>query len=119
MRRLPAVAAASLLLLAACSDGVDRTVAVEAHDFSFHGLDGFAGTAGEKVTFQMRNTGPTADHEFVVIDPDGVVIGAVGRTPVGQGGKKTVTLEKPGDYTFVCFVDDHLSRGMTGMFRVG
>lgn len=104
--------------LAGCgSDGVDRTVPLSAHDFGYQGLEAFTGVAGEKVEFEMTNTGP-ARHEFVVIDPDGTVIGGI--TPIApkETATKKLSLKKPGTYTFACFVDDHLWRDMKGTFEV-
>jgi uncharacterized cupredoxin-like copper-binding protein len=104
--------------LAGCSgDGVDRTVPLSAHDFAYEGLEAFAGIAGEKVKFEMTNTGP-ARHEFVVIDPDGTVIGGI--TPIAptETATKKLSLKKPGTYTFACFFDDHLWRDMKGTFQV-
>ena len=106
------------LALAGCSgDGVDRTVPLSAHDYAYQGLESFTGVAGEKVEFEMMNIGPS-QHEFVVIDPDGTVIGGI--TPIAPAatGRKKLSLKKPGTYTFACFVDDHLSRDMKGTFQV-
>ena len=110
--------AAALLALAACSaDGVDRTVGVESYDYSYRGLEAFVGTAGEKVRFRLTNGGP-ARHEFVVIDPDGTVIGGVPPADAADDGTVRLSLKKPGTYTFACFVDDHLWRDMKGTFEV-
>jgi uncharacterized cupredoxin-like copper-binding protein len=104
--------------LTGCSgDGVDRTVAVSAHDFGYQGLEAFTGVAGEKVKFELHNTGP-APHEFVVIDPDGMTMGGVGPTASQAVGTVKLSLKKPGTYTFACFVDDHLWRDMKGTFEV-
>ena len=117
MRRR-ALLAAALLTLAGCSgDEVDRTVPLSAHDFAYQGLEAFTGVAGEKVEFVMMNVGPSA-HEFVVIDPDGTVIGGITPIPASETGRKKLSLKKPGTYTFACFVDDHLSRDMKGTFEV-
>ena len=106
------------LALAGCSgDGVDRTVPLSAHDFAYQGLEAFTGVAGEKVEFQMMNIGPSR-HEFVVIDPDGTVIGGITPIAANETATKKLTLKKPGTYTFACFVDDHLSRDMKGTFEV-
>ena len=110
--------AAACVALAGCSgDGVDRKVPLAAHDYAYEGLESFAGVVGEKVEFEMTNVGPSR-HEFVVIDPDGTVIGGI--APIGptETGRKKLKLKKPGTYTFACFVDDHLSRDMKGTFEV-
>ena len=106
------------LALAGCSgDGVDRTVPLSSQDYAYQGLEAFTGVAGEKVEFEMMNIGPSS-HEFVVIDPDGMVIGGI--TPVApkETGRKKLSLKKAGTYTFACFVDDHLWRDMKGTFQV-
>ncbi len=106
------------LALAGCSgDGVDRTVALSSHDFSYAGLETFTGVVGEKVEFELTNKGP-APHEFVVIDPDGMTMGGIGPTAPQKVATKKLSLKKPGTYTFACFVDDHLWRDMKGTFEV-
>ena len=111
-------ALALTLALAGCGDdGVDRTVQVESHDFSYAGLEAFTGVAGEKVKFALTNKGP-APHEFVVIDPDGMTMGGIGPTAPQKVATKKLSLTKPGTYTFACFVDDHLWRDMKGSFLV-
>ena len=113
-----ALLAAALVTLAGCSgDGVDRAVPLESHDYAYAGLETFTGVAGEKVEFVMMNIGPSP-HEFVVIDPDGTVIGGITPIPPSETGRKKLSLKKPGTYTFACFVDDHLSRDMKGTFEV-
>ena len=108
----------ALVTLAGCSgDGVDRAVPLESHDYAYAGLEAFTGVAGEKVEFVMMNIGPSP-HEFVVIDPDGTVIGGITPIPATDTGTVKLTLKKPGTYTFTCFVDDHLSRDMKGTFEV-
>jgi plastocyanin len=116
-RVLGAVAVVVALALAGCSEGVDRTVAIESHDFAYAGLEAFTGVAGERVEFELTNKGP-ARHEFVVIDPDGMTMGGI--APIGQTetGRKKLELKKPGTYTYACFVDDHLWRDMKGTFEV-
>ena len=116
--RGPVLLTAALVALAGCSgDGVDRTVPLSAYDYAYQGLEGFAGVAGEKVKFEMRNAGPSR-HEFVVIDPDGTVIGGISPIAPTETATKKLTLKKPGTYTFACFVDDHLWRDMKGTFQV-
>ena len=116
--RGPALLAAALVALAGCwGDGVDRTVSLSAHDYAYQGLEVFAGVAGEKVEFEMKNIGPSR-HEFVVIDPDGTVIGGIAPIAADETATKRLSLKKPGTYTFACFVDDHLWRDMKGTFEV-
>ena len=115
------MAAAALLVLAAlagCSaESVDRTVGVESYDYAYRGLEGFTGGVGERVEFEMRNAGP-ARHEFVVVDPDGTIIGGIPPTEPQKVGRVKLSLAKPGTYTFACFVDDHLWRDMKATFEV-
>ena len=116
MRR-PVLLVAALALAGCSGDGVDRTVPLSSHDFAYQGLETFTGVAGEKVEFEMTNIGPSR-HEFVVIDPDGTVIGGIAPIAAAETGTKKLSLKKPGTYTFACFVDDHLSRDMKGTFEV-
>ncbi len=107
-----------VLALGGCaSDGVDRRVKVESHDFTYAGLETFTGVVGEKVEFELTNKGP-APHEFVVIDPDGMTMGGIGPTAPQKVATKKLSLKKPGTYTFACFFDDHLWRDMKGTFEV-
>lgn len=116
--RLLAVPVFALTAAGACSGGgADRTVAVGAKDYTFSGMESFAGKAGEKVEFALTNTG-SADHEFELFDPDGKAVGEVGPTSKGKTRKVTLKLSKPGTYRFVCGVSDHEARGMTGTFTV-
>lgn len=117
LRTRAAAAVFAIAAAGACSGGgVDETVAFEAHDFAYTGLDVHA-KAGDKVTFSMKNAGP-AEHEFEVFDPDGTELGEIEPTAVGKTGKLTLTLTKPGTYRFVCGVEDHEARGMKGTFTV-
>jgi uncharacterized cupredoxin-like copper-binding protein len=113
----PALLAVALTLAGCSGDGVDRTVPLSAHDFAYQGLEAFVGVAGEKVEFEMMNIGPSR-HEFVVIDPDGTVIGGIAPIAASETATKKLSLKKAGTYTFACFVDDHLSRDMKGSFQV-
>ena len=107
----------ALAAAGACSGaGADETVAFEAHDYAYTGLEVVA-KAGDKVAFTMKNTG-SADHEFEVFDPDGKELGEIEPTSAGKTGKLTLKLTKPGTYRFVCGVSDHEERGMKGTFTV-
>jgi uncharacterized cupredoxin-like copper-binding protein len=96
---------------------VSRTIAVTAKDYSFEGLEGFNPKAGETVEFALRNEG-AKDHEFEVLGPDGKALGEVGPTHPAADGKVTLTLAKPGAYSYVCGIEDHEKRGMKGTFTV-
>jgi uncharacterized cupredoxin-like copper-binding protein len=110
--------AMTLAALGACAGrGPDRTVAIGAHDYAYSGMDGFSGTAGERVEFEMTNAGP-ADHEFEVFGPDGKAVGEISPTSAGATKKATLKLAGPGTYRFRCGVSDHESRGMVGTFQV-
>jgi uncharacterized cupredoxin-like copper-binding protein len=121
MRSAPLITALGLTVLAACSGGgggtADRTVALQARDYAYSGLETFSGTAGETVRFAMTNNG-SADHEFEVFGPDGKAIGEIGPTSAGATKKVTLSLKKAGTYRFRCDVSDHESRGMHGTFEV-
>ena len=115
--RAPVLLAVALALTGCSGDGADRTVPLSSQDFAYQGLESFTGVAGETVEFEMMNIGPSR-HEFVVIDPDGTVIGGITPIAPAETGRKKLSLKKPGTYTFACFVDDHLSRDMKGTFAV-
>lgn len=95
----------------------DRQVKFHTVDYAFAELGGFTARAGETVEFQLQNEG-TTDHEFEVFPPEGDALGEIGPTPPGAAGAVTLTLEKPGTYRYVCGVEDHEARGMTGTFVV-
>ncbi len=96
---------------------VDRTVELKGVDYAFTGLEGLSAKAGETIEFTMVNDG-TVEHEFEVLLPDGEALGEIGPTKPHQGGKVTLTFDKPGTYRFVCGIDDHERRGMAGTFVV-
>ena len=113
-----AAAALALAILAACSGGGDgRAVRFRAHDYAYSGLDGFSATTGETVQFVMTNDGP-ADHEFEVFGPDGKAIDEIEPVHAGKSDRLSLTLRRPGTYTYVCGVSDHEERGMKGTFVV-
>jgi uncharacterized cupredoxin-like copper-binding protein len=95
-----------------------RTVAFEAFDHGYTGLDGLAVTKGETIEFAMTNTATDEQHEFEVLGPDGNALGEIGPTDPGKTGTLVVTFESPGTYTFVCGITDHEAMGMTGTFTV-
>lgn len=119
MRSALLITALGVTILGGCSGGggADRTVALQARDYAYSGMEGFQARAGEKVRFVLSNTGP-ADHEFEVFGPDGEDLGEIGPTSAGKTGTVTLTLKKPGTYRFRCDVSDHESRGMHGTFEV-
>ncbi|MGQ0431938.1 MAG: cupredoxin domain-containing protein [Microthrixaceae bacterium] len=90
---------------------------VTASEYAFEGLDDLDVHAGETVTFEMRNAGEL-EHELEVFGPDGEVLGEVGPTAAGEEGKVVLTFEEAGTYRYVCDIDDHKDRGMTGTFEV-
>jgi len=96
----------------------DRAVALQAADYSFAGVENLSVRTGETIEFEMANRG-TMDHEFEVIGPDGKTLGEIGPTKAGATGKATLTFATPGTYRFVCGIDDHEARGMTGTIVVG
>lgn len=95
----------------------DVEVAFMAMDYGYSGLDALDLQAGQTVEFDMTNDG-TVEHEFEVFGPDGTVLGEIGPTGVGKKGSVVLTLAVPGTYRFVCGIDDHETRGMSGTFTV-
>jgi uncharacterized cupredoxin-like copper-binding protein len=95
----------------------DLETEVQATDYKFAGLDGFAPKAGQAVKFELKNKG-AMQHEFEVFGPDGKVVGEVGPTDKGDEGEVVLTLEKAGTYRYVCRIADHEARGMKGTFNV-
>lgn len=96
----------------------DRTVAFDAHDFDYTGLNALTVRQGETVEFVMTNDAPDEEHEFEVSGPDGAVLGEIGPTAPGATGRVVLTLDRPGTYTYVCGIADHEAKGMTGSFTV-
>jgi uncharacterized cupredoxin-like copper-binding protein len=95
----------------------DLEAEVEATEYKFEGLDGFAPKAGQTVKFELKNKG-TTQHELEVFGPDGKAVGEVGPTDKDDEGEVVLTLAKPGEYRYVCGIADHEARGMKGTFRV-
>jgi uncharacterized cupredoxin-like copper-binding protein len=95
----------------------DTEVALQAKDYAFEGLSGFAPKAGQAVKFEMANEGP-AEHEFEVFGPDGTALGEIGPTAPGKDGEVTLALAAAGTYRYVCGIADHEARGMKGTFTV-
>lgn len=91
-------------------------VEVTATDYSFS-LSSTSFEKGETIEFELINEGE-ADHEFELLDPNGKVVGEIEPIGPGQEGKATMTLEEKGNYTYLCDVDDHRSRGMRGTLEV-
>jgi len=102
---------------AAGMEHADRTVEVEARDYSFGGVESFTARAGERIKFELKNVG-TTEHEMEVKAPDGTVVGEVPPVRAGREGKAVIKLSKAGTYTFVCGIEDHAARGMTATFQV-
>ncbi len=96
----------------------DRAVVFDGFDYSYSGLGDLAVQEGETIEFAMTNTATDTEHEFEVFGPDGEVLGEIGPTKPGATGTVTLTLAEPGTYTYVCGIDDHEERGMTGKFTV-
>jgi uncharacterized cupredoxin-like copper-binding protein len=99
------------------ADAVDREHEVIGIDFSFSGMDGFTGKAGETIEFYLQNNG-TVEHEFEVLDPSGKALGEVEPVPPGNKGEGKVTLGDAGAYTYVCGIEGHPEQGMKGTFTV-
>ncbi len=101
------------------SKAADQKVEINAFEYAFTGLEQFAPKAGERVTFELKNPSTNKEeHEFEVFGPDGKAIGEVSEIKPGSEGETTLTLDKPGTYTYECGVDDHKNKGMKGTFTV-
>ena len=96
----------------------DRTITMDAFDYSYTGLDGFTVAQGETIQFVMTNTAPAMQHEFEVMKPDGNALGEIGPTDPGQTGSVVLTFDKAGNYRYICGIDDHEAKGMKGEFTV-
>ena len=124
-RMMPAIVAACVVMtLAACGssdpEGADRparTISIRASEFRFEGDGGISITAGESITFDVRNTGELI-HELQVLDADGQRLGQTGEIPPGAKREVTVRFESPGVYQVICDIDDHLSLGQRAQFEV-
>ena len=93
-------------------------VQVVAIDYSYQGLDGSEFKHGATVEIRMRNVALVEEHELEVFTPNGDVLGEVGPTKPGATGHVVLTFDEPGEYRFVCGIDDHEKQGMTGKFTV-
>jgi iron uptake system component EfeO len=120
MHRVLGVALLPVLVLAlsACGDATDAVVqtssiAVVADEYAFQ-PEAITVPAGE-VTFKIDNQG-SLEHEFEILQGDRVVDEAEDLIP-GLERDLVVKLQ-PGEYQFVCRIDDHEQRGMTGTLTV-
>jgi uncharacterized cupredoxin-like copper-binding protein len=125
--RLPAVAAFTLLALAAAACGTGATQApagsptapsgpvvnVEASEFKF--APAALSVEAGAVTFSVRNAG-TIEHEFEIFEGDASIDKLTG-LGAGMTRDLSVSLEA-GDYTFVCKLAGHEEQGMTGTLTV-
>ena len=93
-------------------------VKVSAMDYTYDGLDGSEFEQGETIEIRLRNVAPEEKHELEVFSPDGGVLGEVGPTKPGETGHVVMTFDAPGEYRFVCGIDDHEQQGMAGTFTV-
>jgi len=67
------------------------------------------------IGFSIRNQGQI-EHDFELIGADGVVTHVEAIQP-GLNGGVSITV-KPGSYRFVCTIEDHAQRGMSGTLTV-
>jgi len=101
----------------------DRTISLEAADFTYPELDVSDITAGETIRFEMTNRGEQA-HEFEVLDPTDEPIGEVASMDPGASGGATISFDEAGDYVYQCILIDpatqktHAELGMKGTFEV-
>lgn len=101
----------------------DRTVAFDAVDFTYQGLDVSDVRQGETIRFRMTNGGDQP-HEFEVLGPDGEPVGEIAGVEPGEVGIADVTFAEAGDYAYQCILVDpatdqeHTMLGMKGTFTV-
>ena len=77
-------------------------------------------TKAGKVTIDFTNRSPLP-HDVVLIDSASysATAKALGKTPIFQGGTKTITMTlPPGTYYFYCSVPGHRQAGMQGTLTV-
>ena len=112
-----------IALLAACSGGTvggtkapansgSKTINVTATEFKF-APNNFAGSPGQKITFNMTNKG-TVEHTFVVLSPDGSQELAKLSTQPGETKSLDFTPKDAGTYPIDCNIAGHKEAGMTG-----
>ena len=94
-----------------------REVEIDAVDFKFDGMSGFTAKAGETIKFELINKG-AVQHEFEVLDSTGKALGEVEPVDPGKEGEANITLPRAGTYTYVCDIEDHKAKGMSGTFTV-
>ena len=94
------------------------SVVVSATDYEYHGLEGRSFASGKTVEIVMHNDAPDENHELEVFGPDGEALGEIGPTQPGRTGRAILTFHATGTYVFVCGVEVHEERGMSGRFTV-
>ena len=93
------------------ADGVQR-VTVDMHSFYFE-PNRIVVRAGRPVELRVRNRALVVPHELS-IDELNVEV-----EKWGPGSARArFTAPKPGEYTFMCHVDGHMKKGMTGTLVV-
>jgi uncharacterized cupredoxin-like copper-binding protein len=147
MRALTSLTAASVILAAACGGSVPaaidpaqgRVIEVTMTEFAFSPAT-ITLTAGEKVTFKLKNTG-VVEHDFMAgrqgtpgkgyaldwiataVDRATPPHTHAGEAAMGEGMRvaadwmRTLTVVVPqdkGEYEFGCFVPGHYEAGMKG-----
>jgi uncharacterized cupredoxin-like copper-binding protein len=69
--------------------------------------------AGQAQKIVLKNTG-SIEHDITVSEADFKLT-----VQAGQSGDKSLTIDKPGTYQFICSVAGHESAGMKGEITVG
>jgi uncharacterized cupredoxin-like copper-binding protein len=109
--------AALLVLLGAtcgaCSSLTGARFDIIAMEYSFDPAT--IPTDAHTVEFALRNQGQI-EHDFEVIGGQGIVA-HIDVVPPGITRATAVDL-KPGEYRFICTIEDHAQRGMTGTLTV-
>ena len=103
-----------LIACASCSSlGNGARLVIVATEYSYD--PAIVPTDAHTIAFEIRNQGQE-EHDFELIGPQGVVA-HVGTIQPGITRGISVPL-KPGVYQFLCTIEGHAQRGMTGTLTV-
>jgi len=111
---LRVLVASVLLACAACSSlGTGTKLDIVATEYSYDPAN--VPLDARTIAIALHNQGQV-EHDLELIGPQGVVA-HIETTQPGVTRGFSVTL-KPGTYRFICTIEDHAQRGMTGTLTV-